>query len=172
MKSIPELKDDGAGFVLYSDGKPFLALGGEVHNSSASDLNYMREVVWPAVKRLGGNFLLVPVYWECLEPEEGVFDFTLVDELLHQAEENGYKLGLLWFGLWKSMGSDYMPLWLKRDRSRYFLQRDGEGAPTQMVSPFCQEALALDRRAYVRLMEHLRDYDTQRTVLLLSLIHI
>ena len=168
MKSIPELKDDGAGFVLYSDGKPFLALGGEVHNSSASDLNYMREVVWPAVKRLGGNFLLVPVYWECLEPEEGVFDFTLVDELLHQAEENGYKLGLLWFGLWKSMGSDYMPLWLKRDRSRYFLQRDGEGAPTQMVSPFCQEALALDRRAYVRLMEHLRDYDTQRTVLLIQ----
>ena len=34
MKSIPELKDDGAGFVLYSDGKPFLALGGEVHNLS------------------------------------------------------------------------------------------------------------------------------------------
>ncbi len=168
MKPIPELRDDGAGLVLYSDGKPFLALGGEVHNSSASDLNYMREIVWPAVKRLGGNFLLVPVYWECLEPEEGAFDFTLVDGLLHQAEENGYKLGLLWFGLWKSMGSDFMPLWLKRDHSRYFLQRNGEGAPTQMVSPFCQEALELDRRAYVRLMEHLRDYDTQRTVLLVQ----
>ena len=56
--SIPCLMEDGGGKYLVVDGKPFLALGGELHNSSGSDLEYMDRVVWPALRRLGGNFYL------------------------------------------------------------------------------------------------------------------
>ena len=33
------------------------------------------------------NTLIVPVYWETLESEEGKFDFTLVDALIKQADK-------------------------------------------------------------------------------------
>ncbi len=48
------------------------------------------------------NTLIVPVYWETLESEEGKFDFTLVDALIKQADKYKKKLILLWFGLWKN----------------------------------------------------------------------
>jgi len=35
-------------------------------------------------KLLHGNTLIVPVYWEQVEPEEGKFDFTAVNNLIVQ----------------------------------------------------------------------------------------
>lgn len=35
--------------TLFVDGKPFVALSGEVHNSSASDPSYMLKKVWPNI---------------------------------------------------------------------------------------------------------------------------
>jgi len=54
-------------------GKPFLSLGGQVSNSSA----YTRADLQPAldgIEALGMNTIAAPVYWECMEPEEGRFD--------------------------------------------------------------------------------------------------
>ena len=49
-------------------------LGGELGNSSASDVKYMAPV-WPKLKAMHVNTILMPVYWELLEPQEGKFDF-------------------------------------------------------------------------------------------------
>ena len=67
--------------VLMVDGKPFVMLAGEVHNSSSSSLAYM-EQVWDKADALGMNCLLLPVTWELTEPEEGKFDFSLVQGLI------------------------------------------------------------------------------------------
>ena len=48
MKPIPEIVGKGPAATLMVDGKPFRMLAGEVHNSSASDLEYMEKHVWPA----------------------------------------------------------------------------------------------------------------------------
>ncbi|MBE6017335.1 MAG: hypothetical protein E7233_06970 [Lachnospiraceae bacterium] len=152
-----------------NNGKQFLALGGELHNSSASDLSYMDRVVWPSLRQLGAGFYLAPVYWELLEPQEGVFDLELVDGLIDQARREGVRLGLLWFGIWKNGASDYVPQWIKLDHSRYFTARDEKGSPLPVISPFCKDIVDLDERAFVKLMEHIKEYDgEQNTVIMVQ----
>jgi beta-galactosidase GanA len=86
--------------VFMVDGKPFFPLGGQSSTSSAYNSNEI-EPAFQAVKLLHGNTLLTDVYWEHIEPEEGKFDFSMVDDLLASARRHGLKLILLWFATWK-----------------------------------------------------------------------
>lgn len=86
---------------LEVKGKRFVALAGELHNSSSSDEAAM-EAAWQKAEVLGMNTLAVPVSWELLEPEEGVFDFSQADSLIAQARRHKGHLILLWFGTWKN----------------------------------------------------------------------
>ena len=103
---IPHLKKQGTATQLIVHDKPFLVLGGELGNSSASDLAYM-EAIWSKAVALNMNTVLAPVYWELLEPEEGQFDFALVDSLIEGARKHDLSLVLLWFGAWKNSMSCY-----------------------------------------------------------------
>jgi hypothetical protein len=97
--SVRHLRGQGTATQLVVDGKPFLILGGELGNSTSSSLEYMR-AVWPKVVALNLNTLLVPVYWELIEPEEGKFDFNLVDGLIQEAGRHQLRLVPLWFASW------------------------------------------------------------------------
>jgi len=70
------LEKRGATTQLIVDGKPYLILGGELHNSSSSSLEYM-EPLLPKVAGMGVNTILAPVTWDLFEPEEGKFDYSL-----------------------------------------------------------------------------------------------
>ena len=105
--------------VLYVDGAPFLMIGGELHNSSASSLTYMEKNVWPYLRDLHLNTVLLPVAWECVEPEEGRYDFSLVEGLLKQAQRENVRLVLRWFGLWKNGESFYITGWMKENYERF-----------------------------------------------------
>ena len=125
MKKTIEIKKDEKGFgTLYVNDEPFLILGGELHNSSSSNLQYMEKQVWPRLKELNLNTVLLPVAWENIEKEEGVYDFSLLEELIFQARREKMKLILLWFGLWKNGESTYVPGWVKRDSGRFFRARN------------------------------------------------
>ena len=67
-ENIPHLERQGSAIQLIVKGKPFLILGGETGNSSASDLNYMN-TIWPSIVKMHLNTLVVPVYWELIEPK-------------------------------------------------------------------------------------------------------
>jgi beta-galactosidase GanA len=45
-------------------------------NSAASSRAYMQPI-WPELKEMNLNTVLMPVYWELIEPEENKFDFSL-----------------------------------------------------------------------------------------------
>ncbi|MGA9245385.1 MAG: beta-galactosidase, partial [Silvibacterium sp.] len=84
--AAPHLEKRGVTTQLIVDGKPFLMLAGELHNSSSSSLEYMKPE-WPRLAAMSLNTVLTPLSWELIEPTEGKFDFTLVDGLLSQARE-------------------------------------------------------------------------------------
>lgn len=175
MNPIPYIAGSGKLAALYVDNKPFRLRGGELHNSSASSLSYMQQAVWPYLKGMHMNAVVAPVYWECIEPVEGAFDFSLVDGLLSQARENGMRLVLLWFGLWKNSASTYVPQWVKLNREKYWYVKaaDGKlpryfGFANAVISPLCEAAVAADANAFAQLMAHLRQVDSQRTVVMVQ----
>ena len=101
MTELPRLERAGAHTRLIVDGSPFLCLGGELRNSSASDAVHMAPI-WRAIGRSGVNSIVAPVGWDQVEPSEGEFDFSVVDELLAGARSAGVRLVLIWFGAYKN----------------------------------------------------------------------
>jgi len=157
---LPHLRRQGTAAQLVVDGKPFLILGGELGNSTSSSLEY-KGPVWPKVVSLNLNTLLVPVYWELIEPVEGKFDFGLVDGLIQEARRHQLRLVPLWFASWKNSMSCYAPAWVKTDQRRFPRAQDGAGPGMEILSPFIKENLDADARAFAAFMRHLRKVDGQ-----------
>ncbi|MEJ2503693.1 MAG: beta-galactosidase, partial [Gemmatimonadota bacterium] len=158
QSGIPRLQAQGTATQLIVDSEPFLVLGGELGNSTASDLDAL-ESRWPGLRDLGLNTVLAPVYWERIEPVEGQFDFTLVDGILDQARRHDMRLVLLWFGSWKNSMSSYVPAWIKTDQGRFPRTQATAGRGQEILSPFAPANAEADARAFAALMRHLRTTD-------------
>ncbi len=164
----PTLTKNGAAVQLFVSGQPFLVLGGELHNSSASDLAYM-EPVWPKLKAFSVNTVLATVSWELLEPREGHFDFRLVDGLVEQARKQQMHLVLLWFASWKNGRSSYAPMWVKTNIERFPRMQDKRGYNTDAISPFSDNARNTDAKAFAALMRRVKEIDSaQHTVVMVQ----
>lgn len=164
---IPTLRAQGTTRQLIVDDAPFLILGGELANSSASSRDYMAPI-WPRLAALNLNTVLMPVSWEQIEPEQGRFDFTLLDGLLADARRNRLRVVLLWFGSWKNSMSSYAPAWVKRDTARFPRARAADGTALEILSPHVEANAEADARAFAALMRHLRETDGQRTVIMVQ----
>ena len=163
----PRLVKQGTATQLVVDGAPFLVLGGEVGNSSGEP-GYLQGF-WPALEALHLNTLLVPVYWDRLEPAEGQFDFGPVDGVVRDARAHGMRLVLLWFGSWKNSMSCYAPAWVKLDTARFPRAKDSAGRSLEILSPFAAANRDADARAFRALMRRVREIDAgHRTVLMVQ----
>ncbi|MGA2276863.1 MAG: DUF5597 domain-containing protein [Terracidiphilus sp.] len=164
----PHLAKAGAATQLIVAGKPYLALGGELHNSSSSSLDYT-EPIWPRLAADHVNTVLASVTWELIEPSEGNFDFTLVDGLIHQARSNGEHIVFLWFASWKNGVSTYPPVWVKTDDARFPRARDESGHALDILSTFSAASRDEDARAFAALMRHIREVDArEQTVIMIQ----
>ncbi|MBQ8098699.1 MAG: DUF5597 domain-containing protein [Bacteroidaceae bacterium] len=162
-QSITTLQKRGNAWQLVQDGQPFVMLAGELHNSSSSTPIALHSTMKTA-QAMGLNSVIATVSWEQIEPEEGRFDFSCMDELLKAAETYKMRLGIAWFGSWKNGESSYAPLWVKSDTKRFFRARDAQERNTTTLSPFCEAAMKADAAAYRRLMEYIAQKDTKRLV--------
>ena len=164
--SLPHFQRNVDVIQLMVDNQPFLILGGELGNSTASSVDALNGV-FPKLRRLHVNTVLSPVYWELIERDEGRFDFGLVDHVIDEARASGMRLVLLWFGAWKNSVSSYALAWVKLDCKRFprVLKRDGSAA--EILSPLADETLAADGAALAALMRHLREYDGDRHTVLM-----
>ena len=155
----PHLRKQGSATQLVVDGKPFLVLGGELHNSSSSSLEYMRPI-WERLVALKLNTVLAPIFWELTEPREGVFDFTLVDGLIQDARRHDLRLILLWFGSWKNGMSSYVPVWVKQDYRRFPRVKIKDGQTVEVLSTLSEANWQADATAFAALMRHIRVVDS------------
>lgn len=162
------LEKSGDVSQLMVGNRPFLILGGELGNSSASSMDYLSPY-WDHFRQMHLNTVIAPVYWELLEPEENRFDFSLVDSLIGEAARHDLKLVLLWFGTWKNSMSCYAPLWMKTDPKRFPRTADSAGRSQEIFSALGKETLEADKKAFGALMRHVREVDgSQRTVILVQ----
>jgi len=162
----PHLAKHGSTQQLFVDGKPFLILGGELGNSSSSSADYMRPH-WPRLKAMNLNTVLAPVSWELIEPHEGKFDWTSVDELLRDARAHDLKLVILWFGAWKNSMSTYVPSWVKRDQQRFPRAQLANGSSVEILSAFSTNTRDADARAFGTFMEYLKRVDGEKNTVLM-----
>jgi beta-galactosidase GanA len=165
--SIPQLRQEHGAMQLVVDGKPFLVLGGELENSSASSRAFMQPV-WPKLQAMHFNTVLAPAYWEFIEPAEGRFDFSSVDAVLADARKHDLRVVLLWFGSWKNSMSSYAPAWVKRDQARFPRAMTSNGKGIEILSPSSPANAEADGRAFSALMKHVRETDTQHTVIMVQ----
>jgi len=153
------VKLEGGQLLLH--GEPYIILGGELANSSASSAAFMDGMdTWKTLREAGLNTVLAPVYWELVEPREGEFDFSSVDYLIQSARKEDLHLVLLWFGTWKNSMSCYVPSWMKQAfGKRFTLAQNSDGSTPEIISAFCKNALKADCKAFAALMRHLRETD-------------
>jgi beta-galactosidase GanA len=114
------------------------------------------------------NTVLVPVFWELIEPAEGKFDFMLVDSLISAAQVRQLKIVFLWFGTWKNSMSCYAPLWVKKDSEKFPRARKKDGTPVEILTPLSDANCNADVKAFTELMKHIKSYDKSHTVIMIQ----
>jgi Domain of unknown function (DUF5597)/Beta-galactosidase len=182
ITALPQIRPNGAVKQLFVDNKPFIVLGGELHNSSASSTEYMKPM-WDKLAAMHLNTVIGTVSWELIEPDEGKFDFSLVDNQIDQARQHKMHLVLIWFATWKNATSSYVPQWVKADRKRFppmvLKVAPGSGMSSMMaafmehqgiesLSPLGEETLKADKNAFRMLMRHIKQTDPQHTVIMMQ----
>ena len=163
---MPRILSAHGRYELQVAGQPYLILGAQVNNSS----NYpaMLPAVWPALREMHANTVIMPIAWEQIEPKEHAFDFSFLDLFLAQAREHRLHAVLLWFGTWKNGSPAYAPEWVKLDDARFPRVRNPQGRRMPSLSPLAQATLDADRAAFVALMRHLKAVDPEHTVIMVQ----
>ncbi len=168
MNEAPKLQKQGVSTQLMVDGRPWLIRGGELHNSSSSNLEYLAPL-WEPLVQMNLNTVLVAVSGQLIEPEEDRFDFSLVAGILQQARQHKMKVILLWFASWKNGLSHYAPIWVKEDVKRFPRIVLENGKSTETLSALYTEAAQADAKAFAALMRHLKKVDKRhRTVIMMQ----
>jgi hypothetical protein len=166
--AIPHLRKHGTATQLIVDGKPFLALAGELSNNGATSREYMAPL-WPRFVDAKLNTVLAGVSWAQIEPQEGKFDFTVPDGIIRDARSHNLHLVLLWFATWKNGSSSYPPDWLKKDFERFPRAQVAGGRSIEVLSPFSDANRDADARAFAALMRHVKEVDgREHTVIMIQ----
>jgi hypothetical protein len=179
------LRKQGTATQLIVDGKPFLALAGELNNNGATSVEYLKPA-WPKFVEGKFNTILGGVSWAQIEPQEGKFDFSVVDGIIRDARSHNMHLVFLWFATWKNGQSSYPPDWVKRDFGRFPRVQivggtwpvfgAGVGQPRapftgsiELLSPLSDANRDADAHAFAALMRHIKEVDGQQhTVIMIQ----
>ena len=164
IKDIPHLEKRDGMTKLIVDGRPFICLAGELSNTASSD----REATKATIARLAQanfNTILTVVSWDLVEPEEGKFDFSMIDYQIEAARANNVRLVLLWMASWKNGLSHFPPLWVKANQDRFPRVVNAQGKTLEILSTLSENSRNADATAFAAVMRHIREVDKAHTVI-------
>jgi len=167
---MPQIRELNGGKALFVDGLPFLILGLQWDCDSC----FAREIMdplFPEAAKMGCNTAVLPLYWREVEPQEGRFDFAMLDDRIEMARRNGLRIALVWFGTWKNGCLNYAPDFVKSDLRRFRRAHQADGNQLRNFScPTSSETFAADRTALQAIFKHLKAVDSShRTVILFQM---
>jgi hypothetical protein len=111
------------------------------------------------------NTVLSVVSWDLIEPQEGKFDFWMVDYQIEAARANNLRLIFLWMASWKNGLSHFPPEWVKANQDRFQRVVNAEGKSLEILSTLSQANRDADAKAFAAVMKHIRQVDKDRTVI-------
>jgi Domain of unknown function (DUF5597)/Beta-galactosidase len=164
IKDMPHLEKRDGMTKLIVDGHPFICIAGELSNTASSD----REATKATIARLAQanfNTILTVVSWDLVEPEEGKFDFSMIDYQIEAARANNVRLVFLWMGSWKNGLSHFPPLWVKANQDRFPRVVNGQGKTLEILSTLSDSNRNADALAFAAVMKHIREVDKTHTVI-------
>ena len=164
VSAIPHLEKRDGMTKLIVEGRPFICVAGELSNTASSD----REGTKAAIARLAAanlNTILTVVSWDLVEPEEGKFDFSMIDYQIEAARAANVRIILLWMASWKNGLSHFPPTWVKANQDRFPRAVNGDGKSLEILSTFSHANRDADARAFAAVMKHVREVDKNQTVI-------
>ena len=164
VSSIPHLEKRDGMTKLIVEGRPFICVAGELANTTSSD----REATKAAIARLAAanlNTILTVVSWDLVEPEEGKFDFSMIDYQIEAAHAAHVRLIFLWMASWKNGLSHFPPAWVKANQDRFPRVVNGEGKSLEILSTLSQANRDADAKAFAAVLKHIREVDKNQTVI-------
>jgi len=115
---IPHLQKAGGDHPNDRGRQAVPGAGRRFEDSTSSSLDNMRPI-WPTMVQMNLNTVLPVVYWGLLEPEEGKFDFTLVDGMIREARSHKSAPRVRVVRKLEERLSLYAPVWAKTDFKRF-----------------------------------------------------
>ena len=167
---MPQLLTIGGRKRLFVDGAPFIILGLQWD----CDWCYCPEIMdafFAEGKKLNLNTVSLLLYWNEIEPEEGRYDFSMLDHRIEMARKYGLKLVLVWFGSYKNSGMTYAPDYIRRDHKKYRKVHDKDGALIPICCcPTAEATHQRDEQALIEVFKHLKAIDgEEHTVILFQM---
>lgn len=175
-RPLPAIRRINGVPTLIVDGKPFLVVGAQcdVWRSTPQDAKTIH--FFDSYRDMHATTVGLDVLWDKVEHEQDKYDFTFVDWFLKQARARRLKVVLHLFnsnvcggvgGPGWYCAPDYIlssPYTYQRMVLPYEYQRGGPP-----MCPNDPDTLERERKYVVKLAEHLRDTDTDRTVIMLQI---
>jgi len=167
---IPHLEEINDHRVLIVDGKPFIILGLQWD----CDGCYTPEDMDPFFEHgesMGLNTASLLLYWREIEPEEGKYNFTMLDHRIDIARKHHMKIVLVWFASFKNGCLTYAPDYVRKDHQRFRKVKDKKGSQhTNNCCPTAEETHKRDELALIQIFNHLKEVDSKdHTVILFQM---
>ena len=169
MKIWSEIKEYKGRNRIHIDGSPYLTLGIQydyLNCTKIEDFDYL----FQHTVSMGCNTLFFPLRWLVLEPEEGKYNWEVLDHAIERCREFGLRMSLLWFGTNQGGSSRPAPEWVTGDRKRFPRIIDERGRERDGLCPNNRNTLEAERKTFNKLLSHLAEVDgSELTVIMMQI---